>query len=333
MHNLLAKTVEREIVRFLDKSFLFSRGDNNYAEELLLAATAHTYVETAEGKADSLHLKIKQCTWENVLGVYQEMIKTYVRRQNIRSGILAFDTTAEPFYGKNTGLYFIGCENKNGYGQEFEFLVVSLINEKKEEKIPLACIPVHLGFDCAKAIKNLLAYTSTLFKIRLVLLDRGFYAAENMNALSGFRYLMLIPKLSSKVQYYSDIVCNNVHFHQKVKGNDGSEAITRIILVRDKSDKFTWSFATNMILNDAYDYVVLYKKRWRIETNFRVEDEAKIKSKSIFPVIRYFYFTLGLLLHSIWLSFRKEIPFKAFLMQTHKQIMLTGLKIDQSSAH
>ena len=332
MHNLLAKTVEREIVRFLDKSFFFSHGDNNYAEELILAATANTYVETAEGKADSLHLKIKECNWENFLGVYQKIIKSYIKRLNIRNGILAFDTTAEPFYGKTNGLYFIGCECKEGYKQEFEFLVVSLINENKGEKIPLACIPVHLGFDCAKAIKNLLAYANKLFRIRFVLLDRGFYSAENINALSGFRYLMLIPKLSSKVKYYSDIVCSDVHFHQKVKGSNGIEAITRIILVRDKSDEFTWSFSTNIIMNDAYDYVWLYKKRWRIETNFRVEDEAKIKSKSIFPVIRYFYFTIGLLLHSIWLLFRKEIPFKAFLIQTYKQIIFQALNIDQISS-
>ncbi len=205
-NNLISKTVEREIVEFLNKSFFFSHSDNNYAEEIVLAATANTYVETAEGRSDSLHLKIKQCDWENFLGVYREIIKSYVRRLNIRSGILAFDITAEPFYGKTTCLYTLGCNGKNGYKNEFKFLVISMINEKKEEKIPLACIPVHLGFDCAKAIKTLLAYANKLFKIRFVLLDRGFYSADNINALSGFRYLMLIPKLSNKVKQLSEIV-------------------------------------------------------------------------------------------------------------------------------
>ena len=57
--NLLIKKAQEELIKFLDKSFFFSRSDNNYAEELLLAATANTYVETAEGKTDSLHLKTK----------------------------------------------------------------------------------------------------------------------------------------------------------------------------------------------------------------------------------------------------------------------------------
>ena len=331
MNNLFSKTAEREIIKFLDKTFFFSHGNNNYAEEIILAATANTYVETAKGKSDSLHLKIKQCNWENFLGVYQEIIKSYVKRLNIRSGIIAFDTTTEPFYGKTNGLYFIGCEGKEGYKQEFEFLVMSLINEQKEEKIPLACIPVHLGFDCAKAIKDLLAYANKLFKIRFVLLDRGFYSTDVINALSRFRYVMLIPKLSSEIKQLSEIVeCG--YMHHKIKANTGEEALTRIVLVRDSSDEFTWSFATNMILDDYFTYVSFYKKRWRIETNFRVEDEAKIKSKSIFPVIRYFYFTLGLLFHSIWLVFKKEIPFKTFLIQTFKYIMIDSLGIDQISS-
>ena len=104
------------------------------------------------------------------------------------------------------------------------------------------------------------------------------------------------------------------------------------IKIKNKEKEIVWSFATNMILDDYYTYVGFYKKRWRIETNFRVEDEAKIKSKSIFPVIRYFYFTLGLLLHSIWLVFKKEIPFKTFLIQTFKYMMLESLGIDQVSS-
>jgi len=317
-----------EVDKFLNKVFLFSNGDNNYTEELVLAALSHSYIETVDGKSDSLHLKIKMCDWENFLDVYQEIIKSYVRRLNIKTGILAFDVTSEPFYGKTNNLYLIGCNGKNGYGQEFHFLVISLVNEKKEEKIPLACIPVHLGFDFAKAIKDLLAYANKLFRIRFVLMDRWFYSADVIRNLRGFRYIIHARKLSTKIKQLSEMY-NYGHFHHKIKANTGEETNTRIVFVRDESDKFTWVFATNMIIEDHYTYVNLYKRRWRIETNFRVEDEARIKSKSIFHVIRYFYFLVSLLLHSIWLVFRKEIPFKAFLINIYKFIMLENLDVNQ----
>lgn len=335
MNNLISKTVQRELGNFLDKAFFFSRSDNNYAEELLLAATANTYVETAEGKADSLHLKIKECNWENFLDVYQEIVKSYIRRLNIRSGILAFDVTADPFYGETTGMYTIGCENKNGYGHEFHFLVVSLINDKKQEKIPIACVPVHYGFDFGKAVKDLLAYASKLFNVRFVLLDRGFYSIDVINALKGFRYIMLIPKRDQKIKDLCVGVEEAGYYHQRLFSSSTlQEAITRIVLVRDVIEKeIVWTFATNMIFDDYYTYVSFYKKRWRIETNFRVEDEAKIKSKSIFPVIRYFYFLTSLLLHSIWLVFKNDVPFKAFLIKIYKLIMLEGLGIEQISSN
>lgn len=328
MNSPSLKTVERELSKFLNKSFLFSKGDNNYAEELVLSALSNSYVETVEGKADSLHLKIKMCDWENFLEIYQLTAKKYVRMLNIKSGILIFDITPEPFYGKTTNHYTIGCEGKKGYKNEFHFLVASLGNESKEEKIPLACIPITYGFDYNSALKSMLEYAGRLFRIKLVLLDRGFYSVDAVSALQGYRYIMLIPKLDEKIKYYSEIAASHLHFYHKIK----DEVLTRIVLVRDKSDKFTWSFATDIIMDDPYDYVNWYKKRWRIETNFRVEDEAKIKSKSVFPAIRYFYFLIGLLLHSIWLVFKRDIPFKKFLIKSYNLIMLENLGIMEINA-
>lgn len=331
----ISKQVEREIRKFLDKVFFFSRSDNNYAEELVSAASSYTYIETVEGKADSLHLKIKECNWENFLCVYQEMIKAYVRRLDIRSGIIAFDVTSEPFYGETCGMYTIGCHGKKGYQHEFHFLVMSLINEKKEEKIPLAVIPVHMGFDFGKAIKTLLAYANKMFRIRFVLLDRGFYSVDVINALKGFRYIIFIPKNRRMMDMCSTIAEAGYYKHRLFNWGTQKEAFTRIVLVKDeikikgKKEEIVWSFATNMVFDNFYTYVEFYKKRWRIETNFRVEDEAKIKSKSVFHEIRYFYFLVSLLLHSLWLIFRKEIPFKRFLIKVWKFIMLKTLGIQQ----
>jgi IS4 transposase len=59
-----------------------------------------------------------------------------------------------------------------------------------------------------------------------------------------------------------------------------------------------------------------YKKRWRIETSFRVQDEAKIKCKSKEIKIRYFLFLFEQMLQTIWICFYKEeAPFKKFLIE------------------
>lgn len=326
------KIVRRELDKFLDKTFFFSKRNNNYSEELVLAGLSNSYVETVEGKADSLHMKTKMCYWENFLEIFKIIIESYIKKLKIKSGILAFDVTKEPFYGKTTNMYTIGCEPKDGYKHEYHFLVVSLINEKKEEKIPLLAFPVDYGFNFAKTIKESLEYANRLLKIRFVLFDRGFYSVENIQALedSGVRYIMLIPKQTKKIKILSDIIKDYAHFYHEIKCcGFNTKTTTRIVLVRDESKKFTWSFATNMILENHYAYVKFYKRRWRIETNFRVQDQAKIKSKSVYPVIRYFYFLVSLLLHAIWLTFKKEIPFKRFLIKIYQYIMLDNFGIKQ----
>jgi sugar/nucleoside kinase (ribokinase family) len=44
---------------------------------------------------------------------------------------------------------------------------------------------------------------------------------------------------------------------------------------------FDWVFATNIKYDKIFSYVRYYKKRWGIETTFRVQDEVRIKTKSL----------------------------------------------------
>ncbi|MBI2045255.1 hypothetical protein HYT23_04310 [Candidatus Pacearchaeota archaeon] len=84
-----------------------------------------------------------------------------------------------------------------------------------------------------------------------------------------------------------------------------------------RSDKnYDWIFATNVEKIALGDIIKQYKKRWRIETQFRVQDEARIKCKSKDMKVRYFLFMLEQMLQTIWICFYKdEVPFKKFLIE------------------
>ena len=74
-------------------------------------------------------------------------------------------------------------------------------------------------------------------------------------------------------------------------------------------------------MQDARKYVELYMARWSIETMFRVHDEARIKSKSINPLIRLFYFMVSMLLLFIWnLSFKDKYTFKKFVINLEQML-------------
>ena len=54
---------------------------------------------------------------------------------------------------------------------------------------------------------------------------------------------------------------------------------------------------------------------------FRVHDEARIKSKSINPLVRLFYFMISMLLLFIWnLSFKEKYTFKKFVINLEQML-------------
>lgn len=56
-----------------------------------------------------------------------------------------------------------------------------------------------------------------------------------------------------------------------------------------------------------------YKKRWGIETTFRVQDEVRIKTKSLIPLIRFALFVFECLLDNVWQFFKGRVPFRRFV--------------------
>ena len=64
-----------------------------------------------------------------------------------------------------------------------------------------------------------------------------------------------------------------------------------------------------------------YKCRWRIETGFRIQDEANCRTKSTEMIIRYFFFMYEQLLQSIWYTFyKKEVNFNQFIVSLHNYL-------------
>ncbi len=82
---------------------------------------------------------------------------------------------------------------------------------------------------------------------------------------------------------------------------------------------FDWCFATNQDEVNLDYLIPTYKGRWRIETGFRVQDEARIKSKSKDMKTRFFYFVYQQELQLLWaVLYKDEFSFKEFLIEMYK---------------
>src|SRR3989344_2786347 len=178
---------------------------------------------------------------------------------------------------------------ENGTDEAFSYVVLSVV---KPNPLPLMALPYRQGDDLTTIVKELLEYAKSLsITIQCVLFDRGFYIGELIDYLSSERikYLIFVPQNKAMKRYISQTE-NIASFNHEMKYNKRKslwKVQTRIDILKDSTRNYYWCFATN--LRQSLYLISKYKQRWQIETDFRVHDEARIKTKSNDPIIRYFY--------------------------------------------
>ena len=293
----------------------------------------NSYIETVGNKADTLYLRTKNSLISMMEYAYLDYIKVVSNKfkLNEKEVILAFDYTDEDFYGNVQGFDIHGWTGKGGIKGKFKFLTCSIVADCVPQKIPLISVPIQIGHYKSSVVKYCLSIIKPLIgEIKLMLFDRGFYDKDLMYELSKINYpfLIFVPKHQDKqsILYPMDkgeqiAIYNEFEVNKNSSKYVGENILVFLKQIYDpKSEKnYDWVFATNVEDVLLENLVVTYKKRWRIETQFRVQDEARIKCKSKEMKIRYFLFLFEQMLQTIWMCFYKEeVPFKEFLIELAK---------------
>ena len=299
---------------------------------LLNAVAYNTYVETVSNKADILYLRIKESLTEMATYSYLDYISRLSRKFDWKNKefVLAFDYTDEDFYGNVQGFDIHGWTGKDGVTGKFKFLTCSIISDEIPQKVPLISIPIRLGqfkssviLHCLSLIKNYIG------EIKLMLFDRGFYDNDLMYELTKIKlpFLIFVPKRKEYKTFLDGlekgktIVVHDYTVNKDFSTYKGQKYLAFLKQIYDprSENHYDWIFATNVEDVLLQDILIEYKKRWRIETSFRVQDEAKIKCKSKNLKIRYFLFLFEQMLQTIWVCFYKqEASFKEFLIAMSK---------------
>jgi len=300
---------------------------------LLEASSHNTYIETISNKTDSLYLRIKDVSMIGMAYAYLDYIRRISEKSSLRKKkvMLAFDYTEEDFFGNVQGFDIHGWTGKDGVTGHFKFITCSIVSDDIPEKIPLVSLPIRIGHYKSSVILHCLSLIkSYIGKIKLILFDRGFYDKDLMYELTkwNYPYLIFVPKHGDKqsILYPLDdgtqvAIYNEFEVNKNKSTYIGENILAFLKQIYDrKSEKnYDWVFATNVenLLLDKM--ITTYKKRWRIETQFRVQDEARIKCKSSDMQVRYFLFLFEQMLQTQWICFYKEeTSFKEFIIAMAK---------------
>ena len=249
---------------------------------------------------------------------------------NKKSVILAFDYTDEDFYGNVQGLDIHGWTKKDAVTGHFKFLTCSIISDEIPQKIPLISTPIRIGHYKSHEIMYCLSLIKDYIgKIDLILFDKEFCNNELMYDLKkiNYPYLIFVPRRDEYKKFFKELddgLTLFVHNYEMNRDKTNYQEKTYLAFLKQIYDprlekNLDWIFSTNVEKVALGKIIMTYKKRWRIETQFRVQDEARIKCKSKEMKIRYFLFMFEQMLQTIWICFYKdECSFKEFLIAMAK---------------
>ncbi len=234
---------------------------------------------------------------------------------------VAIDFHHVPFCGdKNTPL-IRGMKPKNGTSWGYEYCTLDIIGD---DKLTLDVIPISaLKKDYSILMELLFKRLETMsVKIGTVYLDKEFCNDDAISALAKLKINFIIAcKLNKKIKMKLENFKKENGHKSTVFEYHFNENGTKFNLVAVPHEKKEYIlFATNKDVKSIEEFEKSipeeYKKRWNIETGYRVKNDFKIRTCTKSPVARTLFFIIQCTLYNILNMLKSVLQITAHEMKS-----------------
>jgi len=216
---------------------------------------------------------------------------------------IAIDYHDQHYYGDKNDVHVVEGKTDRGTIHYFRYITLSIV--EKGRRFTVKALPVNKLSLKERQVEELLRYAQRKFKLKIVYLDRGFFSNKMVKLLShlGLRYVIR-ARLTSKIARLSNRKKNLPIVERYFLAE---KSYTRLVVTELKKreseprSKGRVYYITNLPVNEKDAGIIdsLYKKRWGIETSYRVKKHGlRIKTTSQNPVIRLFLFMFSVALYN-----------------------------------
>ncbi len=272
-------------------------------DTLIMASMTNGYVEGSSQLTGScgqtVRNHLKHGDPDLLLQINHDLIATLRETGLLKKPlIVAMDWHDEMYYGDLGTEGIIGTKNNRGTNYAYEYATASIVI--KGIRFVIAVIPV-TDRTILDMVSNLLGIVhSSGIGIKLLLLDGGFYSIDAIRYIqsSGVAFIMHAPKLKSVCRGQE---MDRKHTTSSHARNKNRQATFRIVSIygRDKRGRVLYTFATNTVFPPR-EVLRFFKKRWGIETGYRMIRKFLAKTTSRRYSTRLLYFYFAILLYNLW---------------------------------
>jgi putative transposase len=201
------------------------------------------------------------------------------------------------------------------------------------QRYTIAIIPVAKGTKMKDVVQALLKQCRSVgLKIKLLLLDRGFYDVSTISYLKKVQQPFLMPlvirgkkgtkkRASTGTRTYAERKKQFWDWYRlTTRKKVGEEWIAKHTWFqvcvycknlkgqRDKHCRQSFAFAyCGVSFGKVKDFFEVYRKRFGIESSYRQSHQARIRTSTRNPLLRLFYFALSMLMRNEWTEFEREV--------------------------
>ena len=261
------------------------------------------------------HLKkldIEKLIPSNEKILLHELIKTL---KTGKSYEFAIDLTDDPYYGKidsSNEKYVISGQAKKSTNSFYSYISLYITNKK--ERFTVFVLPVEKNKTMVEYLSYFIDLIKRLnFKIKVLCLDRGFYSIDVFEFLQNNKIPHIVPVIKRGEQMKQILKGNKARSEQYVMKNSKKKILLNIVIdvkylkgKRGKKGLENLGFAVFGVKWPPRKVSTVYRRRFAIESSYRMRNIVKPKTSSKNANIRYFYALISFLLKNVWLYLQKK---------------------------
>jgi len=278
---------------------------------LVLAALENTSAEAiAKDKhrlpsADTVLAAINELEWKGLKIGFDKILDVTLlqlrkRRMLWGSVTLAVDFHDDKYYGDKDDEGVVGTKPERGTSRAFRIATIDIVMQGR--RFTLAELPFMKGMNKADIVEHLIKKAEKYVKIREVLLDGGFYEAEVIERLKKLKVRYIIRADKSK-KLNNLLKQANTERGYKIPWTVDNRAETTLVAFYAKKKKHEenewYAWITNIDASPKRIWKI-YKRRWGIETGYRVKKDFQANTCSKNFTVRVMYSLLAICLYNLW---------------------------------
>lgn len=274
--------------------------------------------------ADTVFNYIKENKIEDILSSFRKMNLELFKMMKLENNIhdIAIDFHDISYYGdKNTpGIRGIKLKNGSSWGKSFCTLDIIGTSHLTLDVIDINSLNKNYSLligSLFKRLKTIGVKTGTVY------LDKEFFNTDVISKLDELKVNFVIAAKSNKV------INKELKNHQKEYGNTstifeyrfqkGGPSFNIVAIYNDKKKKYLL-FATNKKAESIEKFEKMipeeYRKRWNIETGYRVKNEFKIRSCTKSPVARVLFFIIQCIMYNVLNMLKSVLEITAYELKS-----------------